>query len=209
VTEPTASEPTVSEPTVSDPFGQAKYQLRFDWGLAGARAVASDADVVVWVDAVPPRAAPAEDQPSVATALAASVGPHAAIIEGGLPNASATARWILDEQVRLGRRAMVSIIAAGEPRAGGGTRFAVEDLLAAGAVIDALGALGIDYTSPEAAAACAAFTGLRGAVAHLLTASGSGQAALAGGSDRAGIAAAGRLDTLETVTVLRVARSTE
>jgi phosphosulfolactate phosphohydrolase-like enzyme len=115
----------------------------------------------------------------------------------------------LDEQVRLGRRAMVSIIAAGEPRAGGGTRFAVEDLLAAGALIDALGALGIDYTSPEAAAACAAFTGLRGAVAHLLTASGSGQAALAGGSDRAGIAAAGRLDTLETVTVLRVARGTE
>ncbi|WP_345761966.1 2-phosphosulfolactate phosphatase [Diaminobutyricibacter sp. McL0608] len=208
MTEPTASEPTASEPT-ADPFGQAKYQLRFEWGFAGARAVASDADIVVWVDAVGPLSAPAEDQPSVATALAASVAVGAAIIEGGLTNATATARWILDEQVRLGRRAMVSIIAAGEPRSGGGTRFAVEDLLAAGAVIDALGVLGIDYTSPEAAAACASFTGLRGAVAHLLTASASGQAVLAAGSDRATIAAAGRLDTVETVTVLRVAAAQE
>ncbi len=185
------------------PDAQAKYQLRFDWGFAGARAAASDADVVVWVDALPPVAARAEDQPTVATALAASVPLRAAIVGGGLTNAAATARWILDEQVRLGRRAMVSIIAAGEPRPGGATRFAVEDLLAAGAVIDALGALGIDYTSPEAAAACAAFAGLRGAVAHLLTASASGQAALASGADRAEISAAGRLDTVETVTVLR------
>ena len=123
MTEPTASAPTASDADRADPFAQAKYQLRFDWGFAGARAVASDADVVVWVDAVPPLAAPAEDQPSVATALAASVAADAAIIEGGLTNATATARWILDEQVRLGRRAMVSIIAAGEPRPGGGDPF--------------------------------------------------------------------------------------
>ncbi len=58
---------------------------------------------------------------------------------------------------------------------GQSVRFAVEDQLGAGAVIDALGSLGIDHTSPEAAAACEAFRGLRGAVRHLLTASGSGQ----------------------------------
>lgn len=207
--EPTAAAPTQTGSTRVDPFGQAKYQLRFDWGYAGARAVAADADVIVWVDVVPPLAAPAEDEPSVATALAASVPARAAIIEGGLTSAAATARWILDEQVRLGRRAMVSIIAAGEPRGSGATRFAVEDLLGAGAVIDALGALGIDYTSPEAAAACAAFTGLRGAVAHLLTASATGQAAVAAGVQAADIAAAGRLDTVETVMVLRPAQVAE
>ena len=52
-------------------------------------------------------------------------------------------------------------MAAGGSTAGGATRFAVEDLLAAGAVVDALASRGIDYASPEAAAACAAFTGLR------------------------------------------------
>jgi phosphosulfolactate phosphohydrolase-like enzyme len=104
---------------------------------------------------------------------------------------------------------MVSIIAAGEPRGGGATRFAVEDLLGAGAIIDALGALGIDYTSPEAAAACAAFAGLRGAVAHLLTASATGRAAVAAGVRPADVAAAGRLDTVETVTILRPASAPE
>ncbi len=46
----------------------------------------------------------------------------------------------------------------------------VEDLLAAGAVVDALVATGIDHTSPEAAVACAAYTGLRRAVRHLVSA---------------------------------------
>ena len=32
---------------------QAKYQVRFDWGVAGLAAVAQDADVVVWVAALP------------------------------------------------------------------------------------------------------------------------------------------------------------
>ena len=70
------------------------------------------------------------------------------------------------------------MIAAGELAGRGPAaplRFAVEDQLGAGAIVDALGALGIDHTSPEAAAACEAFRGLRGAVRHLLTASGSGQ----------------------------------
>jgi 2-phosphosulfolactate phosphatase len=51
----------------------------------------------------------------------------------------------------------------------------VEDLLGAGAVIDALADVGIDYCSPEAAAASAAFTGLRNATGHLIGASASGR----------------------------------
>ena len=52
--------------------------------------------------------------------------------------------------------------------------FAVEDFLAAGAVIDALGDVGIDFVSPEAAVAGAAFAGLRNASLHLLSASVTG-----------------------------------
>nr|WP_246311853.1 2-phosphosulfolactate phosphatase [Leifsonia naganoensis] len=126
-----------------------------------------------------------------------------AVVAAGLTNPAAVASWVLAEQVRLGRRAMVAVVAAGGSTASGSTRFAVEDLLAAGAVIDALAALGIDYSSPEAAAACAAFTGLRGAVAHLLTASVSGQELVAAGVAPAEIAPAGRLGTVDAVEVLR------
>jgi hypothetical protein len=174
---------------------QAKYQVRFDWSTEGAAAVAADADVVVWVDALPGDPGDVPELPGTGAVLAA-----------GLTDASSVAQWILDEQVRLGRRAMVGVIAAGDRTPAGSTRFAVEDLLAAGAVIDALAALGIDYSSPEAAAACAAFTGLRGAVAHLLTASVSGQERVAAGAAPADIAAAGRLGASDTVTVLRAPR---
>jgi len=175
-----------SEPsTVPAAHRQAKYQVRFDWASAGASAVAADADVVVWVDAL-------ADEPGAG-----------AVVAAGLTDAPAVARWILDEQVRLGRRAMVALVAAGGTTAEGGTRFAVEDLLAAGALVDALATLGIDYSSPEAAAACAAFTGLRGAVAHLLTASVSGQERIAAGADAAELAGAGRLATASEVRVLR------
>lgn len=172
---------------------QAKYQVRFDWSAEGAAAVAADADVVVWVDALAD--APAPELPG-----------NGAVLAAGLTDASAVARWILAEQVRLGRRAMIALVAAGGATPSGATRFAVEDLLAAGAVVDALASVGIDYSSPEAAAACAAFTGLRGAVAHLLTASVSGQERVAAGAVPADIAPAGRLDASDAVTVLRAPR---
>ncbi|KQR53764.1 hypothetical protein ASF88_02610 [Leifsonia sp. Leaf336] len=182
--------------TVPAAHRQAKYQVRFDWAAAGAAAVATDADIVVWVDAL-------TDEP--VEAAAAQIPGAGAVVAAGLTDAPAVARWILDEQVRLGRRAMVALIAAGGTTAEGGTRFAVEDLLAAGAVVDALASVGIDYSSPEAAAACAAFTGLRGAVAHLLTASVSGQERIASGADAAELAGSGRLGTASEVRVLRAA----
>ncbi|WP_174238211.1 hypothetical protein [Clavibacter michiganensis] len=36
-----------------DPSTQARYQVRLDGGVAGARRIAAGADVIVWVDALP------------------------------------------------------------------------------------------------------------------------------------------------------------
>jgi hypothetical protein len=189
--------PTTTASDTPAAYRQAKYQVRFDWAADGARAVAGDADIVIWVDTLGDGAIAA-----AAPDLAAIPG-VGAVVAAGLTNPTAVASWALAEQVRLGRRAMIAVVAAGGSTASGSTRFAVEDLLAAGAVIDALAALGIDYSSPEAAAACAAFTGLRGAVAHLLTASVSGQELVAAGVAAAEIAPAGRLGTVDAVEVLR------
>lgn len=184
-------------PDVPDAHRQSKYQVRFDWAAEGAETVAHDADVVVWVDAL------AADDAARDGAAIGRIPGSGAVIAGSTTNARAVARWILDEQVRLGRRAMVAIVAAGGLTPAGATRFAVEDLLAAGAVVDALALAGIDYSSPEAAAACAAFTGLRGAVAHLLTASVSGQELVAAGNTPAELAPLGRVDTSDEVPILR------
>ena len=133
------------------------------------------------------------------TALAATYG--VPVVAASLRNRTAVARWILDYQNRLGRRAMVAIVAAGEVRSDETVRFAVEDMLTAGAVIDALGTLGVDACSPEAAAACASYTGLARGVGHLFTASVSGGELLADdqGED---IRVACRTDVSETVPVL-------
>ena len=69
------------------------------------------------------------------------------------------------------------MVAAGEHRADGSTRCAVEDHLAAGSVISHLGALGIDATSPEAASADAAYRQLERALGHLVSAGVTGRAA--------------------------------
>jgi 2-phosphosulfolactate phosphatase len=154
--------------------------------------------------------------PPIAKLLAA-VPAQTSVLSAGFTTAHAAARWIVERQHALGRRTMIALVAAGGVTGGadvggteptnaetpGGIRFAVENQLAAGAVIDALATLGIDFCSPEAAASCAAFTGLRGAVAHLLTASASAQQLVAAGVAPATIRAAGALDTGDTVTVLR------
>lgn len=94
-----------------------------------------------------------------------------AIVAGSTGSAAAVAQWVLDLQAQLGDRAVVSVVAAGADDGG----FAVEDFLAAGAVIDALATVGIDFNSPEAASACAAYEGLRNATLHLTSASETGQ----------------------------------
>lgn len=177
-------------PAVSSPFDQSRYQVRLDWGVAGLRRTAP-ADVVIVVDVlrfsstVSARVAAGEHVPlddaaravSRNGAVIAASASDSVVLLGCLRNAEAVAAAALAEQQRRGARTSIAVIAAGElsPDGQAELRFAVEDLLGAGAVVDALSRLGIDHTSPEAAAACESFRGLGGAVRHLLTASGSGQ----------------------------------
>jgi hypothetical protein len=132
---------------------QSSYQVRFDWGAAGAAAAGRDADAIVWV-----------------SQLLGSAGP-AGCLPGTLERAGDLAGWALAQQQRAGGRFRIAVIAAGAPRDDGSLRFAVEDLLAAGAIIDAIGDAGIDHQSPEAAVAASAYRGLRTATRHLISAS--------------------------------------
>jgi 2-phosphosulfolactate phosphatase len=193
---------------VSSPYAQAQYQVRFDWGITGAEDVATDADVIVMVDVLTFTTALdtelAAGRPvSAEGSLVASglVGHPAQVVGACLRNRTAVASWVLDRQAEKGDRFRVAIIAAGSARAEGPVRFAVEDLLAAGAIVDALAEVGIDYCSPEAAVASAAFTTLRRATGHLISASGSGQELIAG-AGRALVDTASDIDVSRIVPVL-------
>ena len=177
---------------MNDAQPQQKYQVRFDWGLAGFQALAEQADVVILADALPPTDA--------AHGYLTPLTAHR-VIASGLNNRTAVAEWVLARQTEKADRFSVAVIAVGERRPDGTHRSAVEDLLAAGAVIDALSTVGIDHCSPEAAAASAAFVGLQRGLRHLTGASETGQAlASAGRQDE--VAAAGRLDDSTTVVAL-------
>jgi 2-phosphosulfolactate phosphatase len=141
---------------------QIGYQVRFDWGAQGALAIATDADALVWVDQLGEQPAPEVGAPVVA---------------GSLQSAAAVGAWALAKQEELGGRFRIAVAAAGQPREDGSLRFAVEDLFAAGAVIDAIAELGIDHQSPEAAAAASAYSGLRRGMKHLVSASVSARQA--------------------------------
>ncbi len=146
---------------------QPQYQVRFDWGADGAAAIAPGAHIVVWVDALV--------TPDAPDPLLIGHEAGTAVVSGTVGNRAAVAHWVLERQSVVGDRVVVAVVAAGT----GGGRFAVEDLLAAGAVMDALAEAGIDYASPEAAAAIGAFASLRNATAHLLSASVTGQRMIA------------------------------
>jgi len=135
---------------------QSSYQVRFDWGAEGADAVSGGVHAIVWVDELGAERVPELD---------------VEVVAGALRSAEAIARWSLQRQAELGGRFVIAVVAAGARQPDGSLRFAVEDLLAAGAVIDAIAGLGIDHQSPEAAAAAAAYSGLRNATRHLVTAS--------------------------------------
>ena len=92
--------------------------------------------------------------------------------------------------------------AAAERAAAVTPRFSVEDLLGAGAVIDALIARGFDPCPPEAAVAAEGFAALQRGVGHLIGASGSGRELTAAGLG-ADVAHAAELDASTAVPVLR------
>ncbi|HYI34927.1 MAG TPA: 2-phosphosulfolactate phosphatase [Glaciibacter sp.] len=180
---------------MSDALAQHIYQVRFEWGVSGFQALAGHSDVVVLADALPSVERRGSDG-SHATAL----GAHR-VIAANFGNRAAVADWVLQQQTEKGGRLSVAVIAIGESRPDGSLRLAVEDLLVAGAVIDAFAGIGIDHCSPEAAAASAAFVGLKRALRHLLTGSESGQAFHAMGSTRL-VQEASVLDNSTEVTEL-------
>jgi 2-phosphosulfolactate phosphatase len=178
---------------------QSQYQVRFDWGAAGAATIAAGADVVVLVDVLPTGDA---DPTNTERILGALVDNPAVVVAGSLRNRMSVAKWALERQGTKGERFMVAVVAAGEVRSDGSLRFALEDLLGAGAIIDALADVGIDYCSPEAAAAAAAFTGLRNATGHLIGASASGRERTTNGQ-RVQVDNAIEMDASTSVDVLR------
>ncbi|WP_108248900.1 2-phosphosulfolactate phosphatase [Planctomonas deserti] len=124
------------------------------------------------------------------------------VIAGSLRNAAAVADEVLALQERLGDRATVAVIAAGERHASGALRPAVEDLLGAGAIVDALTAVGIDHCSPEAATASSAYHALRRGIGHLVSASASAEE-LRGADSTADVDLARQVNASRTVPVLR------
>ncbi len=172
-----------------EPDAQERYQVRFDVGLDGARRIGASAHLLVWCDGLATEPVPTDALP-----------PHLEVIDARCGAASAIAQRLLELQAARGERTMVAVVAAGSPvEAPEG--IPVEDHLLAGAVIDALGAVGIDATSPEAAVAAAGYQGLRGAVAHMLSASVGGRALAAAEGPAAVIAARARWESTELVVL--------
>lgn len=196
-------------PNTPDALSQANYQVRLEWGEAGlARLAAAHVVVVVQTLGLTARVlaaaengetVPAETEAADRLALAAErAGAH--VVVAGIRNAAAVAAHVLDVQRSRGERTSIAVIAVGDVDEGG-PRYAVEDLLGAGAVVAALGDLGIDHASPDAAVAGEGFRALRGAVRHLLTASGTGRLRTDAGERDLVLAAADR-DAASVVPVL-------
>lgn len=193
------------------PFDQSTYQVRLDWGTAGLARLAP-ADIVVVVDVlrfsstvidavasgVEVQLAEAEGWSRNGAAVAAAASPDAIVLIGGIRNASAVARAVQTIQERRQARTSVAVIAAGEADAEGTLRFAVEDQLGAGAIILALSDRGIDHTAPDAAVAAEGFRALRGALRHMIGASGSGRELAEGVAATARIEASGLVPTATT-----------
>ena len=181
--------PSITDP---DPRTQSRYQVRLHVGVPASSLGELD-ELVGPVDTHVVVVADALREEEDATNLSTE-GRDVLVLPSDFRVRTAVARAVLDEQARRGDRAMVTIVT---PRRADGA-FAVEDFLLAGAIVDALATLGIDYSSPEAAAACAAFTGLRGAVGHLVSASAAGQEWIARDLT-AELAAACAIDSLDAL----------
>ncbi len=215
---------------MASPFDQSTYQVRHEWGAEGIARL-EPADVVIVADVLRFSSTMADAvavghvvelddarawSSNGADAAAAAQREGTIVLLGALRNASAVARAALAVQERRGARTSVAVIAAGERATDGSLRFAVEDQLGTGAIIDALTAVGIDHCSPEAAASAAAFRSLRPALRHLFTASGSGRELAIGVASTARMAERGirpasvdeaaQLDTTDVVPELRDGR---
>jgi 2-phosphosulfolactate phosphatase len=175
---------------------QHRYQVRFDVGCDGAWRIGESAHLLVWCDALATMPVPLDALPA-----------HLQIIDARFGAAAVIAQQLLAVQAARGERTMVAVIAAAArgsaARGSAAQGIPIEDNLLAGAMVDALGAVGIDATSPEAAVEAAAFQGLRGAVGHLITASVGGQAFAAERGPEAMRAARARWESSDLVVVRR------
>jgi 2-phosphosulfolactate phosphatase len=184
--------------TSSHPRAQATYQVRLDWDGEGLdRLAASDLVVVVDVFGASAHAEVAAAdggdpalEPAVRRAIASAGA--AEVVFGGVRNAAAVARLLLARQGERGARTSAAIV----PLTRDG--FAVENQLGAGAVVAALGDLGVDHCSPAAAVAGEGFRALRRALRHLFTASEAGRELTAAGRS-AEVLAAAELDASSVV----------
>lgn len=139
--------------------------------------------------------------PNGATLTLAAAATAGYVVAGSLRNRSAVGHWL-----RSGGETVVTVIASGERWPGehgehtGGLRPAVEDLLGAGAVIDAL--LGDDdgAASPEARAARAAFVAATDLAGDLLDSVSGRELATRGWADD--VRTAARLDADDVVPLL-------
>lgn len=180
---------TAQPAAAAQPDAQERYQVRFDVGLDGARRIGSSAHLLIWCDGLVTEPVPTDALP-----------PHLEIIDARCGAAGAIAQHLLELQAARGERTMVAVVAAGSPlEAPEG--IPVEDHLLAGAVIDALGAVGIDATSPEAAVVAAGYQGVRGAVTHLLSASVGGRMLAANEGPDAVVATRERWESPELVVL--------
>ncbi|MCC7128613.1 MAG: 2-phosphosulfolactate phosphatase [Microbacteriaceae bacterium] len=140
-----------------DAVKQGQYQVRFGSVADSTLIEAGDLDLLIHASAF--------------ESAAGQIGGSAPVIRSNLRNRSAVAKLVLEKQTEKQGRFVVAVLVDSNPQTG----TAVGDFLAAGAVIDALAELGIDYSSPEAAAACVAFQGLKSSIGHILSASVEGR----------------------------------
>ena len=210
-------------------FEQEAYAVRFDWGQDGAARAGARGDVTIIVDTLrfsttvaahvaagatvearhwkegadtsllSPRSAGVKGLLSLASpngamcCRAASTSGARAIFAGALVNASAVAA------AARALKTPVTVIACGERWPDGSLRFALEDLLGAGAMIAALRNL---PSSPEAKAARAAFLSAKPQLRGRLLACGSGIELMDKGKE-ADVHYAAQLDSLSVAPRLR------
>ena len=210
-------------------FEQDGYALRFDWGQDGAARAGVRGDTVVIVDTLrfsttvaahvaagalveprhwkdgadttllSPRSAGVRGLVALASpngamcCRAASESGAGAVFAGALVNASAVAAAVGALQTPI------TVIACGERWPDGSLRFAIEDLLGAGAIVAALRNLS---SSPEAKAARAAFLGAKKQLMARLLACGSGIELIEKGKE-ADVRYAAQLDFLTAIPRLQ------
>lgn len=156
------------------------FQVVFEWGAEGLRAHPAHVTVIADADAG------ASGDALIAAALAeVEAGVRAIVLRADLSGAAAAAQAAYDAQVALGDRASIAVIAPGDSWPGGALRPCAADEIVAGAVIDELCRLGIDFHSPACAVACAAYVSLRGAARSLIRAEAASRETMPVEGDRA------------------------